>query len=98
MGLTILQWNANSLLAHIHEFKKCLDQLDHLPDIICVQETWLKSDTNVTIPGYSFLRQDGKNGRGGVGTFIKSGISYSDFTCYGQGVPKLQPILAIMKK
>ena len=86
MGISIFQWNANSLLAHIHEFKYYLDKLEYLPDIICVQETFLKPTLTVNIPGYNLLRQDGSNGRGGTAIFIKCGLNYSNFTCYNDGI------------
>ena len=70
MGISILQWNANSLVAHIHEFKHLLDSLPSLPDIICVQETFLKSTIDINIHGYIALRCDGKNGRGSIATLL----------------------------
>ena len=82
MGVSLIQWNANSLLAHIHELKHFLYDMDSLPDIICVQETFLKSSLNINIPEYSILRQDGKNGRGGVAIFLRNGITYSNVKYY----------------
>ena len=78
MGFSILQWNANSLVAHVHELKHYLDSIPSLPDIICVQETFLKPTLDINILGYTVIRQDGKNGRGGVATFIRNGTIYSD--------------------
>lgn len=82
MGITIFQWNANSLTAHIHEFKHFLDEIDHIPDVICIQETFLKPNLTFSLPGFSILRKDGQNGRGGVAICVKSGITYSDVFCY----------------
>ena len=82
MGITILQWNANSLSAHIHELKHFLDNISYLPEIICVQETFLSPLLDIHISGYSTLRRDGENGRGGVATFIRNDLTYSDFICF----------------
>ena len=82
MGVTLLQWNANSLSAHIHELKYFLDQQDRLPDIICVQETFLKPTLSPSVSGYSILRRDGVDGHGGVAILVKNDISYFDFTSY----------------
>jgi exonuclease III len=47
------------------------------PDVICVQETWLKSHLDYTIPGYCSYRSDRTTGQGGgCATFIKEGFSY----------------------
>ena len=40
--LLILQWNAQSLLTHGNELKHALDNWNDKPDIIRIQETWLK--------------------------------------------------------
>lgn len=83
MGLSILQWNANSLVAHLSELKHFLDEIDSLPDVICVQETRLSDKHNsIKINGYTLLRRDGKNGHGGVAIFLKNDISYSELKCY----------------
>lgn len=72
MVLTILQWNARSLIANGLEFKKFIDLSDKKPNIICVQETWLKPKLNFVLQGYNIVREDRKSGNGGgVATFIK---------------------------
>ena len=64
-SICILQWNAFSILAHGAEFKHYLDSLEHILDVICLQETFLKESSIVNFPGYVLLRRDGTNGRGG---------------------------------
>lgn len=73
--MKILQWNARSLI----EFKRFVYQLAVLPDIICVQETWLHPQLNFIIPGYKLVRKDriGSNG-GGCGTFVKDGVAFRE--------------------
>ncbi len=77
VNVGILQWNARSLIANGQEFKKYVDELKEKPNIICVQETWLKSELDFIINGYSAVRRDRENGRGGgLVTFIQNGLSY----------------------
>ena len=47
MVLTILQWNAQSLLAHSKEFKHNINSWTPKPDLICIQETLLKEEKNL---------------------------------------------------
>lgn len=54
----VLQWNARSLLANGQEFKKYVDDLPSKPDVICVQETWLKPNLDFRIVGYVSVRCD----------------------------------------
>ena len=79
MGLFILQWNAFSIICHKAEFLNFISNLERNPDVICVQETFLKEGTNFVFPGYNVLRKDGLNGRGGVAFLIRKEISYSNF-------------------
>ncbi len=77
MVLLIFQWNARSLIANGQEFKKLISDLENKPDIICVQETWLKPQLNFVLQGYVVIRKDRKQGNGGgVATFIKQGVGY----------------------
>ncbi len=41
--MLILQWNARSLLANGQDFKQFIASRRELPEVICVQETWLKT-------------------------------------------------------
>lgn len=73
----LLQWNARSLLANGQEFKHFVNTLAEKPDIICVQETWLKPNLDFIIYGYLGIRKDRVLGKGGwCATFIKQGIPY----------------------
>jgi len=77
MALKIISWNAHSLQAHPRELKHYLSKTRKLPDIICVQETWLKADSKFEIPGYSREMKCRKDTRGGgVATFILNEIKY----------------------
>jgi len=75
--LILLQWNARSLVSNGQEFKKYIDKLEEKPDVICIHETWLKSQLDFFIKGYNAIRRDRESGRGGgVMTFIQNGMSY----------------------
>ncbi len=77
MVLLIFQWNAISFIANGQELKKCFSDLENKPDIICVQETWLKPQFKFALQGYVVIRKDRKKVNGvGVATFIKQGVGY----------------------
>lgn len=77
MVFHILQWNARSLLANGQEFKKIINDIDVVPDIICIQESWLKPHLDFVLRGYCSVRCDriGSQG-GGCVTFIKDTLAY----------------------
>ncbi len=77
MSFLLLHWNARSLIANGQEFKKHITEMGKVPDIICIQETWLNSSLDFKINGYVVERKDRETGRcGGCATFIKEGIAY----------------------
>ena len=82
MALRLLHWNANSLVAHLHELKYFLDTLASSPDIICIQETRLKPAINVNIKGYSVIRRDPQESERGVAIFVRNEITYTNAICY----------------
>ena len=85
MVLTIMQWNARSLIANGQEFKKFIINQESSPDIICVQETWLKPQLHFLIHGYISIRKDRNEGNGGgVATFIKQDIGYRKVEVNGE--------------
>jgi hypothetical protein len=72
-----MQWNARGALAHINELRHYLSTLKFLPDIICIQETFLKPRNSFNIQNYITIRKDRINGeRGGVLILVKTGINY----------------------
>lgn len=62
----ILQWNARSLIANGQELKKFIKEYKKAPELICIQETWLKPCLEFVIPGYECLRLDRSDKPGGV--------------------------------
>ncbi len=51
MGISILQWNARSLISNGQELKCFIEELSVKPNVICVQETWLKPSLDFIIMG-----------------------------------------------
>lgn len=66
----ILHWNARSLTANGQELQKIVEAFKETPDIICIQETWLKPCLDFSIPGYGYVN------RGGCATFLELEIQY----------------------
>lgn len=74
----LLQWNARSLLANGQEFKHFIKEQNVKPDIICLQESWLKSSLDFVMYGYNVIRNDrDHSGGGGCATFVKHTIPYT---------------------
>ena len=77
--MLILQWNAICLLANGEECIGFINEMENKPDVICIEETWLKSSIDFVIQGYvSVCRDRGDNKGGGCATFIKQGIPYRE--------------------
>ena len=92
---SVLQWNARSLVRNGQELKKYVDRLENEPEVICVQETWLRPCLDFIIPGYESVRLDREEIRervlegvdithGGCATFIKKGMQYRRVGVHGE--------------
>lgn len=82
----VLQWNARSLIANGQEFKKYLDDFDRKPDLICVQESWLKPCLDFVVPGYESEQLDRAQDKAGGGCviFIQEGVQYQTVSLKSQ--------------
>lgn len=58
MLLTIIQWNARSLLANGQDFKKYIDELNSKPSVVCIQEYWLKPQLKFILQEYNVIHRD----------------------------------------
>lgn len=66
-------------MANGQEFKKYIEELPNKPDVICIQESWLKINLEFKIYGYVSIRHDRSEGiGGGCVTFIQEGISFRE--------------------
>ena len=80
-NITILQWNCQSIRARVNELNIFIGKMEKVPDIIALQETWLKEGNNFSISGYNIVRLDrGRHQGGGVATLLREGISYTSQT------------------
>ena len=78
MIISILQWNARSLVANGQELKKFVSGMQDKPSIICIQETWLRAQWDLIIQGYMAIRNDRQMGKGGaVAIFVRNGTRFS---------------------
>ena len=69
----IIQWNCRGLKPKFDEISIILEQ--HKPSIFCLQETFLKSNDNVTLKGfniYNYIHSDCQRPSGGSSIFVKS--------------------------
>ena len=77
MVFQIFQWNARSLICNGQELKKVISKLTNVPDIICIQETWLCPQLDFIIQGYSSIRCDRQQKTGGgCLTLVKDNIAF----------------------
>ena len=74
MGISVLQWNANGLLAKQNELKQHVAKNEY--DVICIQETFLKPDKVFDISGYESIRKDRETAKGGLLILLRHGIKY----------------------
>lgn len=72
--LFIIQWNARSILSNKGSLEISLIQ--QKIDIAIVAETWLKVNVNFKIKGYTALRTDRADGKGGTLILIKNGLDF----------------------
>ena len=74
----LLQWNANGLRTHVNELKNFLASCDPPMDILCLEETFLKTEQRFNLPGYQIVRKDRTTStKGGLIIAIREGISYT---------------------
>ena len=79
MATVVAQWNAHGLNAHLLQFKNYLVQVKILPDVICIQETFLKEKNKTPkFDNYNVIRKDFmQHTRGGLAILIKKGINFT---------------------
>ena len=79
MAIVVAHWNIRGLRANIHQFRNYLDHTRISPDIICLQETFLKEKYQTPkFVNYNVIRKDfTKHSRGGLAILIKTGISFT---------------------
>jgi len=76
-----------------HEFKKYLSALDHLPDVLCIQESHLTPKYQPSIPHYQVIRKDrplSKRKGGGLMVCVKTSLDFSNIDFALQGSSNLE--------
>jgi len=59
MAIVVAHWNMRGLRANIHQFRNYLDHTRISPDIICLQETFLKEKYQTPkFENYNVVRKD----------------------------------------
>ena len=88
-NLSLLQWNIRSFRAQQPYLLRAIEELE--PNIICLQETNLKSYQKLKLAGYSnvYRRDRGRRVGGGVAILISNNIKAIEVTI---GVPDFEII------
>ena len=69
---------ARSLIANGQEFQKIVSSSEEKPNVLSEQETGLRSQWDFVIQGYTAMRNNRKNGKGGgVATLVQEGMRFS---------------------
>ena len=74
MAIKILQFNINGLQTKIKELRQTIH--DSNIDIVCLQETFLKTGKELKIPGYTIIRKDRSEKKGGLAIIIKNSLKF----------------------
>lgn len=73
--MIILFWNIRSLISNRDTLMNIIR--DHSPDVIGLNETWLKESIQFNIGGYCVVRGDRDDGKGGIALLIKNSIAFN---------------------
>ena len=78
-AINIIQWNCQGIRQKSGEFASFLNSLKVLPDVILLQETFLKCRHTFKLQGYQIERFDRQDDvrQGGILTCVRDGLSYS---------------------
>src|SRR6218665_429560 len=78
-AVVVAHWNVRGLRANLYQLKNYLNETSYSPDIICLQETFLKEKIKTpNFDNYNVVRKDYvKNSRGGLAILIRTGISFT---------------------
>lgn len=75
MAITLLQWNICGIFPKCQEFKQFVAAHDY--DIICLQETFLRSGREYSLPGYTAVRNDRTERKGGgLSIYIRNPLKF----------------------
>lgn len=72
----ITQWNIRSINSNRDNLINMIRKTS--PDIILLNETWLKPNYNFKITNYDIIRKDRNDGKGGIATLIRNNLIYEE--------------------
>lgn len=83
--LKIVTYNSNSVMKQKQELNDFV--AIHKPDIMLIQETWLKQRYRFTIPNYNIYRTDRETRGGGTAVLVKRQIKHNEIQRrFSQGI------------
>lgn len=74
--MKIIHWNIRSLPTNYNSLRYIIHK--YKPDIICLNETFLRQHHNINIPWYTIIRQDRPDGYGGIATLIHTKTPFKE--------------------
>lgn len=92
--LRILQWNICSVRSKKDNLIYLINQ--HNPDIVFLNETWLKPEEGFHVKGFVCIREDRVDGYGGVATLIKENIPFQRIMIHAPFLPNHFQFIAII--
>lgn len=72
--MKLVLWNIRSIRSNRDYLASLLSSRS--PDVIVLNETWLKKDQSVNFKNYVSVRQDRNDGKGGIAFLIKKIIPF----------------------
>ena len=78
--MSIIQWNCRGLKANYNEILILMSIFS--PNVICLQETFLKQSDNVGFSDFkmsNYICPDGQRASGGTSIMVKSSVPHSQF-------------------
>src|SRR6218665_1670308 len=78
-AVVVAHWNIRGLRANFYQLRNYLNETRYSPDIVCLQETFLKAKMNTpNFDNYNVVRKDYvKHSKGGLAILIRTGISFT---------------------
>lgn len=98
-GIDIIQWNARSVIHKSAEIEAYINNSDPKPEIICIQESWLKPTHTFELDGYSTFRSDRTGGiqGGGILTLIRKNINCIEIEKSNNTFPEIEFLITDIK-